>query len=162
MYKITIKTSQNKIARAFSKVHFKMWTNQTPLQITFPEYSLEEGIGRVLTVLGSESELKDLDLKTGGDYVVSEISPVKDEDIVYSYKRKNEKINNSRINRAIKRAIARGETVNKKEFRKQMLKSSLKLPFLSIKSNSNGNYFKLFVERIPFKDITPDYYGMVK
>jgi len=162
MYKITVKTSQAKIAKAFSEIHIKMWTNQTPLQITYPEYSIELGIGRVLNVLGLKSELEALNLKSGGDYVVSKILPVTNDDIEFSFKRKQEKINNSRIKRAIKRAIERGENINEKEYRKNMMRKTLNLPFLSIKSNSNGNFFKLFIEKVEFIEVEPDYYGMIK
>ena len=162
MFKIKITTNQSKIGKAFTKVHLAMVRNKTPLQIIYPEYSLEYGIGGSLIILGSKEELLNLNLQSGGDYIVSEVSEANNNDMLFSFKRKHEKINNARIRRAVKRAKERGEVIDEKEYRKNMLRKTLSLPFLSIPSASTGQHFKLFVERVDFKEITPDFYGMVK
>ena len=164
MKKITLKlNTPGDIGFAMKTLHLKMVENNTPLTIVFPEYDKSiPMIGSKVIILGSNTELLALNLVNNDSYRVGALSEISESDIRYSYKRKHEVLNSSKIRRIIKRANSRGDDVSLSSLRRKMMNGTLSLPFISILSESTKQHFKIFIEEVDFEKKKPSFYGLAK
>ena len=118
-----------------------------------PQTSL--GLGRVLRIHGQKRDLDDLMKKEflhGLTDHVRIIGPDKIPQIfrTVAVRRKQTKSNPERIRRRLARRLARRENIGFDEAMKKIPMVSerhLKLPFLQFKSQSTGQFFRLFIEQ---------------
>jgi len=152
----------------FTKLHKVLYDlNSTTIGVSFPNYNLT--LGNILRLHGNEAQLNQMKtnswIGTLSDYcVISSIKSVP-ENIQYRVVyRKQPTMSHAKLKRLINRGSINGQDII--NYLKLKEKNILKGPYLELKSNSNNNIHRRYIELGPLKENPTkgkfDFFGLSK